>query len=254
MTTKGFVGKVALITGGGSGIGRATALAFGQEGARVVVAGRRAEEGEETVRLVAGAGGEATFLPVDVTNEAAVKGLVDRARSTYGRLDVAFNNAGNEGRPGPLVEQSSDDFAYTFDANVKGVWLSMKHEIPAMLAGGGGAIVNTASVLGLVGLANLSLYVAAKHAVVGLTKSAALEHARQNLRINAVSPGAVYTPIADRIAGGEAGWTAMMGPSHPVGRVGRPEEVAAAVLWLCGNGASFVQGAAVPVDGGWSAQ
>lgn len=252
--TDGFLGKVALVTGGGTGIGQATALAFARAGARVVVAGRRAAEGEETVRQIRALGGEATFVATDVTDEAAVKALVDATLATYGRLDAAFNNAGNVGQPGPLVDLSAEGFAYTVAGNLTSVWLCMKYEIPAMLGRGGGAIVNTASNLGHIGMPNMAAYAAAKHGVVGLTQAAALEYATQGIRVNAVSPGSIETPMGEHAFGSIETYRQVMAPNHPVGRIGLPEEVASAVLYLSSDGAGFITGQALLIDGGYTAQ
>ena len=251
----GFAKKVALVTGATSGIGRATALAFSREGARVVVSGRREKEGHETVALIREAGGESTFVQTDVTREADVAALVRHTLSTYGPLDVAVNNAGVEDTPASIHEQTVENYHRTMNANVLGVFLSLKHEIPAMLTNGGGAIVNMASVAGLIGFPGMAIYVASKHAVLGLTKSTALEFATQGIRINAVSPGAIETPMFDRFTEGlgTEGHRHIMA-LHPMGRVGRPEEIAAAVLWLCSDQASFVTGQSLAVDGGWTVQ
>ncbi len=249
-----FTGKIALVTGGGSGIGRATALAFARDGAKVVVAGRRTEEGQETVRLIEAAGGDATFIQTDVTQEAEVAALIAQVVATYGRLDIAFNNAGNEGKVAALVEQTSDNWDFTIDGNLKGIWLSLKYELPQMAKQGGGAIVNNASLVGHVGIANMSIYTAAKHGVVGLTRSAALEHAKAGIRVNAVSPGAILTDMPKRDFGDLAVFDQYMSSLTPMGRVGQPEEVAEAVVWLCSNNASFVTGHALLVDGGLTAQ
>lgn len=247
-------GKVALVTGGGSGIGRASAEALAHAGARVVVAGRRREAGEETVRRIRDQGGEALFLQADVTREEDVRRLVAATLQKFGQLDIAFNNAGTEGHPKPLTDATEDEYERVFDSNVRGVWLSMKYQIPAMLAGGGGVVINNASIAGSVGMAPAPLYVASKHAVVGLTKSAALAYAKAGVRVNSVSPGAIETEMFDRFTGGQAAAKDWMASAHPLGRVGRVEEVAAAVRWLATPAASFVTGHDLAVDGGYLAQ
>jgi len=249
-----FTGKVVLVTGGTSGIGRATAIAFAKEGAKVVLSGRREKEGLAVVEEITKAGGVAHFVQADVAKEADVKRLVEETVAKFGRLDAAFNNAGVEWA-GPLTEATETDYRRIFDINVWGVLVSMKHEIPAMLRAGGGAIVNTSSVAGHVGMAGASVYIASKHAVEGLTKTAALEFARQGVRVNAVAPAGIETDMLDRFTGGaESEQKKAFGEMHPVGRIGRSEEVAAAVLYLASDEAKFTTGISLPVDGGWLAQ
>ncbi|MDY3556887.1 glucose 1-dehydrogenase [Gemmata sp. JC717] len=249
-----FSGKVVLITGGTSGIGRATAVAFAREGAKVVLSGRREKEGLAVAEAITTAGGTAYFVRADVANEADVKRLVDETVAQFGRLDVAFNNAGIE-MVVPLTEATEVDYRRVFDINVWGVVASMKHEIAAMLKTGGGAIVNTSSVVGHSGMANVALYSATKHAVEGLTKCAALEYAKQGVRVNAVAPAAIVTEMIDRFVGGEDTEPAKgLAAMHPVGRMGRAEEVAEAVLYLASENAKFTTGVSLPVDGGWLAQ
>jgi NAD(P)-dependent dehydrogenase (short-subunit alcohol dehydrogenase family) len=246
-------GKVAIITGGTSGIGRATARAFASAGAKVVVAGRRVDEGEETVRLVKEANSEGFFIKTDVTKELEVKTMVEEAVSRFGRIDYAFNNAGIFGETLSLVDQTEDEYDRMMDANVKGVWLSMKHEIAQMLKQGNGAIVNNSSVLGTVGNPWVPLYIASKHAVIGLTKGAALQYAKNGIRINAVGPGAIETDMLVQATGGQADALAQMASLHPIGRVGKSSEIADAVIWLCSESASFVTAQAIMVDGGYTA-
>jgi NAD(P)-dependent dehydrogenase (short-subunit alcohol dehydrogenase family) len=250
-----FTGKVALVTGGSAGIGRATAVAFAREGAKVVVASRRMKEGDETIQLVRQAGSDGFFIKTDVAKAADVRAMVEKTIATYGRLDYAFNNAGViEEKPGPLVEQSEETFARIMDINVKGVWLSMKYEIPEMLKHGGGAIVNMSSVAGFVGFPGLGIYIASKHAVIGLTKAAAVEYSKSGVRVNAVNPAAIETEMLAHVAGDNPEAVAQMAAGHPIGRIGRAEEVAEAVIWLCSDKASFVTGHSLLVDGGYTAQ
>lgn len=248
-----FNGKVVLVTGGSSGIGRATALAFGREGARVIVAARREREGGEAVEEIGRGSGEAIFVKTDVTKEDEVERAVAQSLEAYGKLDVAFNNAGLGSDPGPLVDQTESSWRDQIDANLTSVFLSMKHEIPAMLHNGG-AIVNTASVLGLVGVGGIAPYVAAKHGVIGLTRAAALEQAESGIRTNAIAPAVVDTPLFRSSLGATEESVQATTELHPVKRVGTPEEVASLVLYLSSSEASFFTGAALPVDGGWSAQ
>jgi NAD(P)-dependent dehydrogenase (short-subunit alcohol dehydrogenase family) len=250
-----FHTKVALITGGSAGIGRATALAFAREGARVVIADVDVEGGEGTARLVRTAGGEALFVPTDVSRTTDVRTLVERTVATYGRLDYACNNAGIEGTQAPTADYPEEIWNRVININLTGVWLCMKYEIPQMLTQGGGVIVNMASILGTVGFPNAAAYVAAKHGLIGLTKTAAIEYAPRGIRVNAVCPAFIATPMLDRaglLTNPEV--YATLVNLHPIKRLGKPEEVAEAVIWLCSDAASFVTGHALLVDGGYIAQ
>lgn len=250
---KSLEGKVALITGGGSGMGRASALEFAAQGARVVVADYVADGGERTAAVIRDKGGEATFVQVDVTNPAQVQALIKKVVDTYGRLDCAHNNAGIEGMICPTADCTVDNWNRIIATNLTGVWLCMKYEIPEMLKQSGGAIVNTASAAGLEGIQNLPAYCASKHGVVGLTKVAAKDYAKAGLRVNAVCPGPIDTPMLERIAHVSRGTIENAGAGTPMGRNGKPEEVARVVVWLCTDAASYVTGAAMPVDGGFVA-
>src|SRR3989440_3405789 len=250
MNNNTFEGKVALVTGGTSGIGKTTAIAFARAGAKVVLSGRREKEGAQVVAEIKKLGGDAAFVRADVAKDADVKAMIKFAVDKFGRLDIAFNNAGVEWK-GPLEQATEAEYRRIFDINVWGVLNSMRHEIPVMLKNGGAAIVNTSSVAGHVGLGEVSIYIASKHAVEGLTKSVALEFAKQNIRINAIAPGVIATEMFDRFAGDELREQILS--IVPVGRVGASEEIAAAVLYLCSDAAKFTTGTSLVVDGGFIA-
>lgn len=243
-------GKVALVTGGSSGIGRATAIAFAREGAKVVVAAdKNVKGGEETIELIKKAGGEATFVKADVSKAAEVEALVNKTIKLYGRLDYAFNNAGILGARGSLTELTEEQWDHNINVNLKSVWLCMKYEIPHMVKQGGGAIVNTSSLAGLRALEGSPFYVTSKHGIIGLTKSAALEYGKAGIRVNAVCPGLILTPPILKDFGDSLA-EAVRKERIPLGRLGNPEEVAEVVVWLCSDAASFVTGDAIVVDGG----
>ncbi len=254
MMQKEFQGKVVLVTGAGSGIGRASALAFAGAGARVAVSDIDTASGIETVRLIQEKGGEASFFKADVSKSAEVSDLIEQTVAKFGRLDFAYNNAGIEGSLGLTADLTEENWDRVLSVNLKGTWLCMKYEIMRMLKQGGGAIVNAASVTGLVGFRGLSAYSASKHAIVGLTKSAALEYAKSGIRINAVCAGLIRTPMTARQTGGSAHVEVQLIGMEPMGRMGTPEEVAQSVVWLCSSASSFVTGQAIPVDGGWTIQ
>lgn len=249
--------KVAIVTGATSGIGKATALAFAEAGAKVVVSGRREREGNMVVDEIRAKGGVAMFVKTDVSKEADLKAMVDKTIAEYGRLDIAFNNAGIEGDFGAFTaDQTEEHYQRVFDINVKGVLLSMKHEIPHLLDNGG-AIVNTTSIAASVGLPGAATYVASKHAVLGLTRTAALEYAAQGIRINTISPGGIETPMLERFVGSKQEASEnreFIQGKHPMGRLGTPEEIAAAVVFLASPQASFITGADLLADGGWTVQ
>jgi NAD(P)-dependent dehydrogenase (short-subunit alcohol dehydrogenase family) len=247
-------GKVVLVTGGGSGIGRATALRVAREGAKVMIADYVAEGALKTVAMVKEAGGTADCIAADVSVAAQVEAIVSKTVATYGRLDCAFNNAGIAGAGATTANYEEGIFDHVIAINLKGVWLCLKYEIPQMLKTGGGAIVNTASAAGLIGLPGGSAYVAAKHGVVGLTRTAALEYAQKNVRVNCVCPGFIRTPMVER--GLDTGMISMeqINAAEPMGRIGAPEEIAESVLWLMSDAASFVTGHAMSIDGGYVAR
>jgi len=243
-------GKVALVTGAGSGIGRATALLFAREGARVVVADIVPSGGKETVHLIQKAGGEAIFVPADISASEQVQRMIQEAVRAYGRIDYAVNNAGIEAQPAPTADCTEADFDRTVGVNLRGTFLCMKYEIRQMLAQGGGSIVNTSSMAGMVGVAGMPAYTAAKHGIIGLTRTAALEYARAGIRVNAVCPGATRTPMVQQIIAAMPELGKGMEENHPIGRIAEPEEIAEAIVWLCSDSASFVTGHALAVDGG----
>jgi NAD(P)-dependent dehydrogenase (short-subunit alcohol dehydrogenase family) len=246
--------KVALVTGGNSGIGRATALAFAREGAKVAVAARRNPEGEETVAMIENAGGKAIFIQADVSQSRDVEAMVEKTVEAFDHLDYACNNAGTTKRAS-LIDFPEADFDRIISVNLKGVWLCMKYEIPRLLDRGGGAIVNMSSDYGVVGSPRgTSAYIASKHGVIGLTKAAALEFAKENIRVNAVAPGWILTPMTEGAMHHDANLRTLMVEQEPIGRIGTPEEVAEAVVWLCSDAASFVTGHTMLVDGGITAQ
>jgi NAD(P)-dependent dehydrogenase (short-subunit alcohol dehydrogenase family) len=247
-------GKVVLVTGGGSGIGRATALKLAQEGAKVMIADYVQEGGERTLQMIKDSGGSGSFILTDVSVAKQVEAMVAKTVETYGRLDCAFNNAGIAGGGGSTVECSEESFDRTIAINLKGVWLCMKYEIPQMLKQGGGSIVNTASALGLVAIAGAPAYNASKHGVVGLTRTAALEYAAKNIRVNCVCPGVIRTPMVERVIDSGGFTEQEVIAAEPVGRMGKPEEIAQGVVWLLSDAASFVTGHPMAIDGGWVAR
>ena len=253
MSKQGFAGKSVLVTGAAGGIGRAAALAFAGAGARVAVVDVDAKGGEDTVALIAQAGGEAFFVKADVSQSAQVEAMVAAVVERWGRLDCAFNNAGIEIEHLPLADSDEATFDRLIGVNVKGVWLCMKHEIRQMLKQGGGTIVNTASVAGLVGAPLMPLYAASKHAVVGLTKTAAAEYGKAGIRVNSVCPGIIRTPMLERALEREPRREKSIVKAHPIGRLGEAEEIANAAVWLCSDAASFVTGHQLAVDGGLTA-
>jgi NAD(P)-dependent dehydrogenase (short-subunit alcohol dehydrogenase family) len=247
-------GKVALVTGGGAGIGRSSAVALAREGARVLVADLDLAACEETVGQIEGGGGAALACQVDVADEAAVASMVQTSVDHFGRLDLAFNNAGIGGAVGKTADYDTAAWHQVIAVNLTGVWFCMKYELRQMMAQGGGSIVNTASVAGLVGMSFAPAYCAAKHGVVGLTKNAALEYAKSNIRINAVCPGGVRTNMTAAAEKEAPGFLDRLAKYEPMGRLAEPEEIACAVVWLCSDGASYMTGHALAVDGGFVAR
>jgi NAD(P)-dependent dehydrogenase (short-subunit alcohol dehydrogenase family) len=247
-----FNNQVALITGGSFGIGRATAIAFAKKGANVVIADW--VEDNETLDIIKREGGNAIFLKCDMSKEADIQMMVEKTIEHFGRLDYAFNNAGVEGYTAITHECTNENWDHVIGINLKGLWQCMKYEIPHMLNQGKGAIVNNASIAGLVGFQGVPAYVASKHGVIGLTKNAALEYAKQGIRVNVVCPGVIKTPMIDRFTGKSKEVEKVYESMEPIGRMGEPEEVAEAVIWLCSDSSSFVTGHSLAVDGGWVAQ
>lgn len=251
-----FENKLVLVTGGATGIGFAAAQRFVAEGAKVVIASRNEDAGTRAVRRLQEAGGKASFIATDVTQNGQVEHLIGSIERTDGRIHAAFNNSGTEGELADVAHDTEENYQRVFDVNVKGLWLCMKHEILHMQENGGGAIVNNASIAGLIGFPRLGLYAASKHAVLGLTKSAALENGAAGIRVNAVSPALIETDMAQRVLSAQANAeqaAAHFRAMHPIGRFGRPDEIAAAVVWLCSDEVSFVLGQSLTVDGGFTA-
>ena len=247
-----FKDKVVVVTGSSFGIGRSTAVAFARRGAKVVLSDCVEDMG--TLNAIGEFGGEAFFVKCDVSREDDVRNMVAQAMARYGRLDFAFNNAGIEGSPAPAADCSDENWDRILAINLKGVWLCIKHEIPEMIKAGGGVIVNNASIAGLVGFPGAPAYVASKHGVVGLTKNVALDYAKEKIRINAVCPGIIHTPMIDRYTGSDPKVMQQMVVGKPMERLGQPEEIAETVVFLCSDAASFITGQAIAVDGGWTTQ
>ena len=253
MSERQFENKVTLIIGGSTGIGRATAVAFAQAGAKVVIAGRSQERGKETEALVQQTGVDGLFIETDVSSGSSVRALIGQTIEKFGRIDAAFNNAGIDGKIAPIAETTEDEFDTIINTNLKGVYLGLKYQIPQMLKQGGGTIVNTASIGGVIGFPNAAIYCASKHGVIGLTKTVALELAKSNIRVNAIAPGAIQTRLLNRMSGGEEAAQGLA-QAIPMGRIGTPEETAKAVVWLCSDEASYITGHTLVSDGGFTVQ
>lgn len=249
-----FDKSVAFVTGASTGIGRATALAFGKSNAQVVIADVNEDAGLQIVEMIKASGGKSKFIKCDVSHDDEIQRAIQETIKIFGSLDFAFNNAGIEGEQALTSECSLKNWSRVIDINLKGVWLCMKYQIPQMLKQGHGSIVNCSSIAGLIGFPGIPAYTASKHGVIGLTKTAALEYAKQNIRVNAICPGVIQTPMVERLVHGEAQTRKQLVEGEPIGRVGEPDEVAAAVLWLCSDSSSFVTGHSLMVDGGWVAQ
>ncbi len=245
-----FTGKVALITGGSTGIGQAAALAFAQEGANIIIADTNIQDGEETAHRINNTGARAQFIPTDVSQATAVEALLNTTIATYGRLDYAFNNAGINVEHGPITDSTEAQWDRIISINLKGIWLCMKYEIPHMLKLGSGAIVNTSSVVGLTAGRNIPAYVASKHGIIGLTKATALDYAKHNIRVNAICPGTISTPMYERRVGTNPDTTARIISEIPLQRLGQPQDIAQAVIWLCSSAASYITGHTLVIDGG----
>lgn len=249
-----FTNKVAFVTGAATGIGRASAIAYAQNGAQVCMVDVNIDEALKTLSMIKENGGVGHFIKCDVSSSEQVEGAIKETMQKFGRIDFAFNNAGIEGKQGSTADCTEENWDKVINVNLKSIWLCMKYQIPYMLKQGGGAIVNCSSIAGIVGFQGSPAYVASKHGVIGLTKTAALEFAKQNIRVNAISPGVIHTPMIDRYVKGDSKLTQALSAGEPIGRMGEPNEIASAALWLSSDQSSFVTGHTLVVDGGWVAQ